>query len=82
MFLDFEPGQHTGHTPGGSTTGHRISAFRQFINVLGCGLAIPLYYLTTAHSRFPVTLDILITIALTELSRYVIEGQRMAFLSQ
>lgn len=82
MFLDLEPGQDTGHQPSGRTTSPRVSAFRQFLNVLGCGLAIPLYYLTTAHSRFPVTLDIVITIALTELNRYVIEGQRMSFLGQ
>jgi hyaluronan synthase len=78
MFLDFKPGRW----PSGSTNGHRVSSFRQFLNVLGCGLAIPLYYLTTAHSRFPVTLDIVITIALTELNRYVIEGRRMAFLGR
>ncbi|KAL2179673.1 uncharacterized protein P884DRAFT_275981 [Thermothelomyces heterothallicus CBS 202.75] len=61
------------------TSGHRVSAFRQVLNVFGCILAVPLYYLTTAHTRYPVTLDIIITIAFTELNRYVIEGCRMAF---
>lgn len=58
---------------------HRVPAFRQVLNVLGCALAIPVYYLTTVHSRYPVTLDILITIVLTELNRYMVEGHRIAF---
>ncbi len=43
---------------------------------------LPWYYITTAQTRFPVTLDILLTIALTELNRYVIEGRRIRFLRQ
>ncbi|GAB1316838.1 Glycosyltransferase 2-like domain-containing protein [Madurella fahalii] len=62
-----------------ATTKPRISVLRQFLNVLGCALAIPVYYLQTAHSRYPITLDILVTIALAELNRYVVEGRRMAF---
>lgn len=46
--------------------------------MIGCVLAIPVFYLTAVHSRYPVTLDILITIALTELNRFVVEGRRMA----
>ena len=76
MFL--QPGRDAYHRASGTTP--RVPALRQFLNLIGCGLAIPLYYLTTAHSRFPVTLDIIITIALTELNRYVIEGRRMSFL--
>lgn len=60
--------------------GRRVPVSRQLLNILGCILAIPLYYLTTAHTRYPVTLDIIITIAFTELNRYVIEGRRIAFL--
>ncbi|KAL2146411.1 hypothetical protein VTI28DRAFT_4164 [Corynascus sepedonium] len=60
--------------------GRRVPVSRQLLNILGCILAIPLYYLTTAHTRYPVTLDIIITIAFTELNRYVIEGCRIAFL--
>jgi hyaluronan synthase len=62
-----------------ATGGHRVPAFRQFLNVIGCALAVHLYYFTTAHSRYPITLNIIITIALTELNRYVIEGCRTAF---
>jgi hyaluronan synthase len=79
MILDQKVDRDAGHHTSGAP---RVSAFGQCINVLGCGLVIPLYYLTTAHSRFPVTLDIIITIALTELNRYVIEGRRMSLLSQ
>ncbi len=78
MFLDLKPSRDANYGVGGTT--RRVPAFRQFLNVIGCGLAIPLYYLTTAHSRFPVTLDIILTIVLTELNRYVIEGRRMSFL--
>ena len=59
--------------------GRHVSPFRQFLNIFGCLLAIPCYYLTTVHSRYPVTLDILITIALTELNRFVVEGRRIEF---
>ena len=80
MFLDLKPGRDANHRAGGTTP--RVPVFRQFLNVIGCGVAIPVYYLTTAHSRFPVTLDIIITIVLTELNRYVIEGRRMSFLGR
>lgn len=72
----FPEKQHADHQ---ARNRHRVPALRQVLNVIGCALAIPLYYLTTAHSRYPVTLDIVITIALTELNRYVIEGCRMSF---
>ena len=61
------------------TNGARVPAFRQFLNLIGCVLALLLYYFTTAHSRYPITLDIIVTIAFTELNRYVIEGCRVAF---
>ena len=80
MFLDLKPGRDANHRAGGTTP--RVPVFRQFLNVIGCGVVIPLYYLTTAHSRFPVTLDIIITIVLTELNRYVVEGRRMSFLGR
>lgn len=60
-------------------SGRHVSLFRQVLNLLGCLLAIPCYYLTTVHTRYPVTLDILITIVLTELNRFVIEGRRIDF---
>ncbi len=80
MFLNQEAGRDADHRA--RETVPQVPVFRQFLNVVGCGLVIPLYYLTTAHTRFPVTLDIVITIALTELNRYVIESRRMSFLPQ
>ncbi|KAK3996641.1 Hyaluronan synthase [Cladorrhinum sp. PSN332] len=58
--------------------GHPVSPFRQFLHLVGCLLALPLYLVSTVHSRYPVTLDIFITIALTELNRYTVEGRRIA----
>ena len=81
MFPEKQPIRHADHH-GQARNGHRVPALRQVLNVIGCALAIPLYYLTTAHSRYPVTLDIIITIAFTELNRYVIEGCRIAFFGQ
>ncbi|KAK4153762.1 hypothetical protein C8A00DRAFT_15040 [Chaetomidium leptoderma] len=82
MFTDKKSGHDAGHRAGTATHGHHVPVFRQLLNVLGCVLAIPLYYFTTAHSRYPISLDIIITIAFTELNRYVIEGCRMAFFSR
>ncbi|KAK4221127.1 Hyaluronan synthase [Podospora fimiseda] len=62
--------------------GHPVSTFRQFLHLLGCLLALPLYLVSTVHSRYPVTLDIFITIALTELNRYTVEGRRIALQRQ
>ncbi|KAK4185178.1 family 2 putative glycosyltransferase [Podospora australis] len=59
--------------------GHFPSTSRMFLNFLGCLLAIPVYYFSTVHSRYPVTLDIVITIALTELNRYIVERRRADF---
>jgi hyaluronan synthase len=61
--------------------GRRVPIWRQILNLLGCLLALPCYYLTAKQSRFPVTLDILITISLAEINRFVNEGRRMAFYS-
>ncbi|KAK0739421.1 hypothetical protein B0T21DRAFT_284158 [Apiosordaria backusii] len=59
--------------------GHPPSTSRLLLNLLGCLLSIPIYYFSTVHSRYPVTLDIVITIALTELNRYIVEGRRQDF---
>ncbi|KAK4164444.1 family 2 putative glycosyltransferase [Cladorrhinum sp. PSN259] len=57
--------------------GHPVSPFRQFLHLLGCLLALPIYAISTVNSRYPVTLDLFITIALTELNRYTVEGRRI-----
>lgn len=62
-----------------SARGQYVSPLRIFFNLVGCALVIPCYYLTTMCSRYPVTLDILITVALAELNRFVNERRRMLF---
>ena len=56
----------------------RVSLLRKLVNVVGCVVCLPLYWLVTVHCRWPVTLDLFITVALTELNRLVNEGRRMA----
>jgi hyaluronan synthase len=56
-----------------------ISLLRKLINIIGCLVCLPLYSVVALHCRWPVTLDLIITIALAELNRYVNEGRRMAF---
>ena len=56
---------------------HRVSFLRKVINIIGCIVCLPLYWVVTVHCRWPVTLDLFITIALTELNRLVNEGRRM-----
>ncbi|KAK4236549.1 hypothetical protein C8A03DRAFT_35551 [Achaetomium macrosporum] len=82
MFSKSEAGRDGDHRTATAAHRRRVPAFRQFLNIIGCLLAIPIYYVTTAHSRYPVTLDIIVTIALTELNRYVVEGRRMALPGQ
>ncbi|CAG9951112.1 unnamed protein product, partial [Clonostachys rosea f. rosea IK726] len=59
-----------------------VSVLRQVVNVLGCIASLPLYWFITVHCRWPVTLDLIITIGLAELNRYINEGRRLAFLDE
>ncbi|CAG9992226.1 unnamed protein product [Clonostachys byssicola] len=59
-----------------------VSILRQVVNVLGCLASLPLYWFITVHCRWPVTLDLIITIGLAELNRYINEGRRLAFLDE
>ncbi|KAL2267971.1 hypothetical protein VTJ83DRAFT_2817 [Remersonia thermophila] len=82
MFVNSRP-RRDAHPSAFMAFGRRsVPILRQFLNFLGCLLALPVWFATTAHTRFPVTLDFLITIALTELNRFVIEGYRATFSSQ
>ncbi len=65
--------------PADHSAGRRVPVLRQILNVLGCLLTLPCYYLTARYSQYPVTLDILITVTLAEINRFVNEGRRMAF---
>ncbi|GJN76552.1 hypothetical protein PLIIFM63780_000036 [Purpureocillium lilacinum] len=56
-----------------------VSLLRKVLNVAGCIVCLPIYWVATVHCRWPVTLDLILTIALTELTRYVNEGRRMAY---
>lgn len=56
-----------------------VSLLRKTLNIAGCIVCLPVYWIATVHCRWPVTLDLVLTIALTELTRYVNEGRRMAY---
>ncbi|KAF4122287.1 hypothetical protein GMORB2_7279 [Geosmithia morbida] len=56
----------------------RVSPLRQLVNILGCIFCLPMCWAATVHCRWPVTLDFILTVTLTELNRYVNEGRRMA----
>ncbi|KAL1836418.1 hypothetical protein VTJ49DRAFT_5168 [Mycothermus thermophilus] len=82
MFVNNRPGRDA-YPSAFLVSGRRsVPISRQFLNFLGCLLALPVWFATTAHTRFPVTLDFIITIALTELNRFVIEGCRSTFFFQ
>lgn len=79
MLCKDQASRNADNEPGAKSLSPRVTLLRQFFNILGCALALPIYYLQTAHTRYPITLDILVTIALTELNRFVVEGRRMTF---
>lgn len=56
-----------------------VSYLRMLINIVGCIVCLPVFWMATVHCRWPVTLDLIFTIALAELTRYVNEGRRMAY---
>ncbi|KAJ6437317.1 hyaluronan synthase [Purpureocillium lavendulum] len=56
-----------------------VSLTRKVLNVAGCIVCLPIYWIATVHCRWPVTLDLILTVVLTELTRYVNEGRRMAY---
>jgi hyaluronan synthase len=56
--------------------GPDVSRFRQFLNLLGCIIVIPIYSYITGYTRHPLTLDILLTIFAAEYNRFVNEKRR------
>ncbi|CRL28903.1 unnamed protein product [Penicillium camemberti] len=56
--------------------GPDVSLFRQFLNLLGCILVVPLYLFITHFTRHPATLDILMTIFSAEYNRFANESRR------
>ncbi|KAH0524547.1 hypothetical protein TsFJ059_007044 [Trichoderma semiorbis] len=61
------------------TKGRHTSWLRMLLHVAGCLLFTPLYWAFAIHCRYPVTLDLILTILLTELNRLVNEGRRLQF---
>lgn len=59
-----------------SQSPRRVSAWRQCLNILCCLLSLPLYFLLTVSTKFPITLDLIMTIMLTELNRLINERRR------
>lgn len=80
MLLNVEGESHT-RLPEYYTRGRAISSFRQLLNFLGCLAILPCFYLIVGRSRYPMTLDILFSIFLTEFNRYANEGRRSRFSS-
>ncbi|KAL4894855.1 hypothetical protein BDV59DRAFT_175090 [Aspergillus ambiguus] len=56
--------------------GPDVSLFRQVLNLLGCLIILPMYYVMTAYTRHPLTLDILLTIFSAEWNRFSNENRR------
>ncbi|KFA71255.1 hypothetical protein S40288_07796 [Stachybotrys chartarum IBT 40288] len=59
-----------------------VSILRKAFNILGCIVALPLYWMMTVSSPCPVTLDTIVTVLLAELNRFLNEGRRMKFYEQ
>ncbi|KAL7812448.1 family 2 glycosyltransferase [Trichoderma aethiopicum] len=64
------------------TKGRPTSYLRMLFNLVGCLLLTPAYWAISVHCRYPVTLDLILTIVLTELNRLVNEGRRLQFYEQ
>lgn len=65
-----------------SQRGQHVSWLRKVVNILGCLMAFPIYWIMTVNCRYPVTLDLACTILLAELNRFVNEGRRIGFYSE
>jgi hyaluronan synthase len=57
----------------------QVTLLRKLLNIAGCILCLLVYWVATVHCRWPVTLDFVLTVALTELTRYINEGRRIAY---
>ncbi|KAK7923453.1 glycosyltransferase family 2 protein [Apiospora marii] len=56
----------------------KVSLLRQVANVIGCLCIFPLYRAAGVHTRYPATVDLLISIFFAEYCRFTNEGRRMA----
>lgn len=60
----------------GISRGQSVPVWRQYLNALGCVLALPIQYFMTIGIEYPFTVDLLLSIFLTELSQIVNERRR------
>ena len=70
------------NTPGlipWTSSPRHVSYQRMAFNVLAALVFLPLIWIAKDHCRWPMTLDAILTVFLTELTRYVNEGRRMAY---
>ncbi|KAF3763185.1 family 2 glycosyltransferase [Cryphonectria parasitica EP155] len=72
MLLEQEDGTFVLNT----ASPRHVPVWKQCLHVFCCLVSLPLYFLMTVSSQFPITLDLLMTIILTELNRFVNERRR------
>ncbi|KAK7987414.1 hypothetical protein PG989_007729 [Apiospora arundinis] len=60
----------------------KVSLLRQALNVLGCMCIFPLYRAAGVNTRYPATVDLLISIFFAEYCRFTNEGRRIALSSE
>ncbi|KAK8108885.1 hypothetical protein PG984_014686 [Apiospora sp. TS-2023a] len=56
----------------------KVSLLRQVVNVIGCLCIFPLYRAAGVNTRYPATVDLLISIFFAEYCRFTNEGRRIA----
>ncbi|RBA13430.1 hypothetical protein FPRO05_02224 [Fusarium proliferatum] len=61
--------------------GRHLSILKQLLNFTGCLMIIPAFYLATIQTLYPMTIDILFGIILTECNRFANERRRISFYS-
>lgn len=52
---------------------------RQFLNLLGCLLLLPLFHAATVYTRWPATVDLCLAVGLAELCRFANDRRRAAW---
>ncbi|KAK7222526.1 hypothetical protein V2G26_010529 [Clonostachys chloroleuca] len=57
----------------------QISSVRKVINIVGCVVFFTIYWMIISGCRWPVTLDLFVSIGLTELNRFLNESRRMEY---
>ncbi|KAH7021967.1 glycosyltransferase family 2 protein [Ilyonectria destructans] len=63
-------------------TGWDVSLLRKIFNVIVGLISVPAFWVLTVRCAWPITLDMIVVIALTELNRFFNEGRRIALYEQ